>query len=169
MGGVIMDASQAVMPGATVTATNSQTGYATSTVANNAGVYMFRGLRPGVYKVTANMNGFLTATKTNVKLGTGAQARLNFELVVAGVSTEIVVSTDVNNLRLESGSLEKKLKKEAEMAERQASPNVLNLQRRVAGVLPISVEVPRAGNSYRFIRPLVLDEETKVTFQYKSK
>jgi hypothetical protein len=50
-----------------------------------------------------------------------------------------------------------------------ASSNVVNLQRRAAGVLPIRVDVPRAGNSYRFIRPLVLDEETKMTFKYKSK
>jgi hypothetical protein len=46
---------------------------------------------------------------------------------------------------------------------------VVNLQRRAAGVLPIRVDVPRAGNSYRFVRPLVLDEETKMTFKYKSK
>jgi hypothetical protein len=51
----------------------------------------------------------------------------------------------------------------------EASTNVLNLQRRVAGVLPIRVDVPHAGTSYSFVRPLVLDEETKVTFRYKSK
>jgi hypothetical protein len=39
----------------------------------------------------------------------------------------------------------------------------------VAGVLPVHIDVPHAGNSYRFIRPLVLDEETKVTFTYKTK
>jgi hypothetical protein len=50
-----------------------------------------------------------------------------------------------------------------------ASSNVVNLQRRAAGVLPIRVDVPRARNSYRFVRPLVLDEETKMTFKYKSK
>jgi len=49
------------------------------------------------------------------------------------------------------------------------SQNVFNLQRRVAGILPVRVDVPRSGKSYRFVRPLVLDEETKVTFQYKSK
>jgi hypothetical protein len=49
-----------------------------------------------------------------------------------------------------------------------ASDNVLNLQKRVAGVLPVRIDVPRAGNSYRFARALVLDEETKVTFNYKS-
>ncbi len=50
-----------------------------------------------------------------------------------------------------------------------ASENVINLQRRVSGVLPVAVEVPRAGTSFQFVRPLVLDEETKVTFTYKSK
>jgi len=50
-----------------------------------------------------------------------------------------------------------------------ASANVMNLQRRVAGVLPVAIEVPRAGTSFSFVRPLVLDEETKVTFSYKSR
>jgi hypothetical protein len=50
-----------------------------------------------------------------------------------------------------------------------ASPNVVNLQKRVAGVLPIAIDVPRAGTSFRFVRPLVVDEETKVTFSYRTK
>jgi len=50
-----------------------------------------------------------------------------------------------------------------------ASSNVFELQRKVAGVLPVRVDVPRAGNSYRFARALVLDEETKVSFNYKTK
>jgi hypothetical protein len=47
--------------------------------------------------------------------------------------------------------------------------NIVTFQQRVSGVLPIRIDVPRAGNSYQFVRPLVLDEETKVTFKYKSK
>jgi len=50
-----------------------------------------------------------------------------------------------------------------------ASENVMNLQKRVAGVLPVPIDVPRAGTSFSFVRPLVLDEETKVTFSYKSR
>jgi hypothetical protein len=53
--------------------------------------------------------------------------------------------------------------------QQNASANVFNLQKKVAGVLPVRVEVPRAGSSYRFARALVLDEETKVTFSYKTK
>ena len=49
------------------------------------------------------------------------------------------------------------------------SQNVFNLQRRVAGILPVRIEVPRSGRSYHFVRPLVMDEETRITFQYKSK
>jgi len=41
------------------------------------------------------------------------------------------------------------------------------LQKRVVGVLPIAVNVPRAGNSCRFVRPLVVDEQTKVTSHYR--
>ena len=48
-----------------------------------------------------------------------------------------------------------------------ASTNVLNLQRRVAGVLPVAIDVPRTGTSFQFARALVLDEETKVTFNYR--
>jgi hypothetical protein len=69
----------------------------------------------------------------------------------------------------ESQRIERDLKKNAAAADQIASSNVLNLQRRVAGVLPIPVDVPRAGNSFRFVRPLVLDEETKVTFSYRTK
>jgi hypothetical protein len=54
-------------------------------------------------------------------------------------------------------------------ANQQASANVMNLQRRVAGVLPVAIDVPRAGTSFSFVRPLVLDEETKVTFSYRSR
>ncbi len=55
------------------------------------------------------------------------------------------------------------------VANQNASANVLNLQKRVSGVLPVAIDVPHAGTSFAFVRPLVLDEETKVTFSYKSR
>jgi hypothetical protein len=39
----------------------------------------------------------------------------------------------------------------------------------VAGVLPIAIDVPHAGTSFQFVRPLVVDEETRLTFSYKTK
>jgi hypothetical protein len=47
------------------------------------------------------------------------------------------------------------------------SQNVINLQRRAAGVLPVRVDVPRAGVSHQFLKPLVVDQETVVSLRYK--
>jgi hypothetical protein len=49
------------------------------------------------------------------------------------------------------------------------SANISSLQRRAAGILPVQVDIPRSGLSHHFIRPLVLNEETTVTFAYKAR
>jgi hypothetical protein len=87
---------------------------------------------------------------------------------VAAAMETVTVMASASETK-ESRQIEKDLKKKAEQAQVAASANVYNLQKRVSGVLPVRVDVPRAGNSYRFVRPLVLDEETKVTFNYKTK
>jgi hypothetical protein len=74
-------------------------------------------------------------------------------------------STEIRNSR----QIERGARKNAAKQQMAASSNVTNLQQRVFGILPVRVDVPRAGNSYHFVRPLVLDEQTKVTFTYKSK
>ena len=51
----------------------------------------------------------------------------------------------------------------------ELSLNVQSLQKRAAGVLPVRLDVPRAGRSHTFVRPLVMDEETRVAFRYKLK
>jgi hypothetical protein len=55
----------------------------------------------------------------------------------------------------------------AQRPENEVSLNVQNLQRRASGVLPVRMDVPKAGTSNRFIRPLVVDEETSVSFRYR--
>jgi hypothetical protein len=57
--------------------------------------------------------------------------------------------------------------RQGQVGAQQATASVLNLQRRVAGVLPVRIDVPRAGMLHRFVRPLVIDEETTVSFEYK--
>ena len=69
----------------------------------------------------------------------------------------------------ESRRIEEQARKQREAQMTAPSQNVFNLQRKVAGVLPVRVDVPRAGKSYRFVRPLVMEEETTIAFQYKSK
>jgi hypothetical protein len=57
----------------------------------------------------------------------------------------------------------------AAQAAAAPSANVQSLQRRAAGVLPVRIDVPRTGTSHRFVKPLVVDEETIVEFRYRTR
>src|SRR5262245_11805549 len=71
--GTVTDSTGAVLPGLTVTATNNATGVVATVLSNEAGVYNFAGLLPGLYTVKAELTGFQTQTYTNVELGNAAQ------------------------------------------------------------------------------------------------
>jgi len=71
IGGTVQDASQALIPGVSVTATNTQTGVQSSVITNEAGAYNFAALVPGTYKVTADLAGFRPYTYNEVQLSAG--------------------------------------------------------------------------------------------------
>ena len=58
--GTIEDATHAVLPGVTITSTNTATGVSTTAVSNEAGTYNLPSLLPGPYKVSAELPGFQT-------------------------------------------------------------------------------------------------------------
>jgi hypothetical protein len=120
----------------------------------------------GRVKITATSPGFNT-TVSNINYDANYPTNSNFELRVASAAEMVEVLA--NDQAKESRRIERDLKDHEAAASNSASNNVLNLQRRVSGVLPVRVDVPRAGSSYSFVRPLVLDEETRLTFTYKTK
>ena len=66
--GVIADTSGGVLPGVTVTATESQTGVARDTVTGANGRYSFVSMRPTSYNVTAQLTGFKAVQRTGLTL-----------------------------------------------------------------------------------------------------
>jgi hypothetical protein len=97
VGGSVADSTGALIPGVTVTATNTGTGIANMAITNESGVYNFPSLQPGAYKVSAELPGFQTQTFTDVQLGGAQQVRLNFTLQVAaaaGTNVEVTVAAD---------------------------------------------------------------------------
>src|SRR5687767_15593268 len=64
--GTVRDSSQAVVPGATVTAAHQDTGLSRATVSNEEGRYSLPDLPVGRYRVQAELTGFKTATRTGV-------------------------------------------------------------------------------------------------------
>ena len=127
---------------------------------------MVAGMQPGPVKVTISHSAFKNM-QYDLDLQASKPARIGTTMEVATIS-EVVTVTDSSSVERDSRRIEESVKKNQAAQMNNASQNVFNLQRRVAGILPVAVEVPRSGKSYLFVRPLVLEEETKITFQYKS-
>ncbi len=97
--GIVVDASQAAAPGATVTAANIETAWSRTTVTTQAGAFTLAGLPPGTYRVTIERQGFKPIVRTGVRLETGETVRLDVELSPGGPSESILVTADAPLLR----------------------------------------------------------------------
>ena len=119
---------------------------------------MLSNVPSGPISIEASLAGFRTG-QVNLTFDAVNARRVDFQLPVAGVSETVSVAAATPTAAPESKARE-------EYAQAPSS-NVFNLQRRIAGVLPVRVDVPRAGAAYKFVRPLVLDETTRVSFEYR--
>src|SRR5258706_1117520 len=103
--GEVKDQSGAVAPNAAVTATNTATNVARSTVTNEAGVYSFPNLIPGTYQVKVTASGFETITKTNIELQVQQTARVDFNLVIGQAAQTVEVSASGALLTTENATV----------------------------------------------------------------
>ncbi len=90
IGGVVKDASGAVVAHATITAVNSATRLKFNATTDDSGQYLLAPLPPGEYSVAAGAQGFKQAIQENIPLYAGQQVSLNFALGV-GEQTEVLI------------------------------------------------------------------------------
>ncbi|HXW06623.1 MAG TPA: carboxypeptidase-like regulatory domain-containing protein [Vicinamibacterales bacterium] len=161
--GRVVDASGAVLPGTTIVA--EVAGQRQSVIANANGEYVVSGLPSGAVTITGELAGFRSVQHS---LDYDQRSRrLDFAMESSGLTESVTVRAESPRTRDEVIRREDREK----IVEQQPVPslNVQSLQRRVAGVLPVRMDVPRAGTSHRFVRPLVLDEPTAVSFRYRTR
>ena len=90
--GVVTDPNGAVVPGATVTITNSETQQTVVTTTSSEGRYTSPVLTPGTYTVKVDSSGFKSTLLTNLSVGRNSAARGNITLEVGSVQEAVTIT-----------------------------------------------------------------------------
>ncbi|HEX8176541.1 MAG TPA: TonB-dependent receptor [Pyrinomonadaceae bacterium] len=92
--GVVTDPTGAVIPGVTVTLTDTKTSKELTTTTDDQGVYRFNQMPPGAgYTLTFTNQGFQTLKIENVRLGVGVTETHNAQLIAGQISGSVVVTS----------------------------------------------------------------------------
>src|SRR5215813_13307143 len=81
--GRVLDPQGAAIPGATVTAKSTATGFTRSEESDAEGLYRIPSLPVGIYEVTAELQGFTTVTNKEVQVNVAQTLTLDFAMKVA--------------------------------------------------------------------------------------
>lgn len=90
--GLVTDQSGAVLPGATVTLSNKNTGVTTTKQSDSAGLYVFDYVDPGTYTVTIEAPGFGKFVQENVVVQSGGDVTVNATMNPGTLQQSVTVS-----------------------------------------------------------------------------
>ena len=92
--GTIKDSSGAILPGATIQATSPSLVGTQTAVTDAQGNYRFPALTPGVYEITATLQGFTAAKATEVRLALGQLLKIDLAMSVATLTESVTVTAE---------------------------------------------------------------------------
>jgi Carboxypeptidase regulatory-like domain len=128
--GIVTDSTRAVVPGAAVTLTNTETAVAYHKVSDSAGEFVFDFLPTGAYDLRIEAQGFKTQETKGITLNAGQQARQTYSLDVGSISETVSVAGAAPLLNAVSA--------EQQQSIEGGEVSQLPLQRRnVSNILPV--------------------------------
>jgi hypothetical protein len=101
IGGIIQDQSKALLPGVSLSLTNTETGVTTTQVSNETGSYQFQAVPPGKYTLTVSLPSFKQSA-ANIEVGTSSSVRRDFTMEIGSQTTILDVSVAADQLLIES-------------------------------------------------------------------
>src|ERR1039458_4252452 len=105
LSGYILDPSERVVPGASVSLQSVGRSFQRSSRTDPAGFYLFEELAPGDYQLSVNATGFAPMRTEGVRVEVDHRARLDVRVVVAGKGEKIVVQGHTLDINTESSEL----------------------------------------------------------------
>ena len=90
--GRVLDQQGAAVPGVTVTAKNTQTGFVRSETSDAEGLYRLNALPVGTYEVNAELSGFTTVSQKDIVVGLGQTLTIDFSMKLASLAETVNVT-----------------------------------------------------------------------------
>jgi outer membrane receptor protein involved in Fe transport len=110
--GAVTDTQGAIIPGATVTIKNENTGLELTAVTDGTGTYTIRNVLGGTYTLRASLQGFKEFVQTGVPVTAGGIARINGRLEIGALTEAITVTTDAALLQTDKADVSVNLRPE---------------------------------------------------------
>src|SRR5436309_9624286 len=149
--GVVRDATQAVVAGARIVATNAETNLNRETVSSVDGSYRLLALPAGTYKVTATASGFQQFTTTDINVKVNDQLRIDVLLQVGSVQQEVSVTANAVQVETETTQLGDVIESKKMLALPLNGRSYIDLLGLQAGVVPFtsgSIQQDRPVSGY---------------------
>ncbi len=103
--GTVKDQSGAVLPGASVTATNTETGISRTATSGSRGEFRLSAMTVGNYEVKTELAGFQTGVRKGVTLNVGQEAVVDVTLSVGNVAEQVTVTGEAPLIETTSASV----------------------------------------------------------------
>lgn len=133
--GVVTDNAGAIVPGASVTLTNTETNISSDTTTNDSGIYRFSGLAPGTYQVTVSKSGFGKKIMDKVAVSAETTTGLDIKLEAGEVTAEVTVdASDVAPLDTETPNVARNITNKEILELPQVGRDPYQLARLAPGV-----------------------------------
>jgi len=112
LSGIVRDESGAVLPGVTVTVTQTDTGFTRSVVTDGDGLYLMPNLPVGPYRLEASLQGFRAYAQTGIVLQVAATPTINIVLGVGDLAETVTVEASAPLVDVRSAGISEVVEQE---------------------------------------------------------
>ena len=111
--GTVTDPSGAVVPGATVTLKNEETGVSQTLQTQDSGYFRFTTLPSAVFTVSASGSGFKTTVQEHVRVEVAETKTVNLHMVVGGTDSVVTVTGEAPAVETSQGRVSGEIEEKA--------------------------------------------------------
>jgi hypothetical protein len=149
--GTVRDQSSAVLPGAEITATQTETGISRNTVSNETGSFILPNLALGPYRIEVALPGFRTYVQTGIVLQVNSNPVINAVLEVGQVTETVEVQANAAMVETRSVGIAQVMENERIMELPLNGRNVTELITLTAGAVQAGLPAAMNFDTGRFI------------------